>query len=84
MEKQRQWSAETALLWQGKQRTVLHSKGNCMEWNRNSKEMLSNSMQRKRIAMICSAKELRSAEMLRKKKPLSGWEPGQRQREMCD
>lgn len=29
--------------------------------------------------MICSAKVLRSAEMLRKKKPLAGWEPGQRQ-----
>lgn len=29
--------------------------------------------------MICSAKELRSSETLRKKKPLAGWEPGQRQ-----
>lgn len=26
--------------------------------------------------MISSAKELRSAEMLRKKKPLAGWDPG--------
>ena len=25
--------------------------------------------------MICSAKELRSAEMLRKNKPLAGWDP---------
>lgn len=25
--------------------------------------------------MVCYAKELRSAEMLRKKKPLAGWDP---------
>ena len=61
--------------WQGKQRPAFHS---------NRVELRGRAMQRKRIAMICSAKELRSAEMLRKKKPLSGWEPGQRQREMCD